>query len=220
MFKKKWKSVFIVILVIVIAFISVFCVFLVNRYKQYNSINLLDKQNDVKIQKEILFPDVDYENFIQSVQNDIKIVLVTVNGKYYLAHDKTKQSNRIFEWFSISKIELNCDYSVCFVIDTNNLEFSQEEDGLKVYYSGDDIYINSLTITNSIASEIKALFGRSYSTDEIFALQDILKEQIIEESKNEKNIQKAKMNLNLYLYEVAKTCNVEIKVCDKDEALN
>lgn len=212
MFTKRLKS-FAIKMVMVIAFFSVFYIFFIDRDKEDNS--LLNNQNNVKIQEETLKPDVNYENFITSVQNDTKIVLLTVNGRYLLTHDKTKQSNAILEWFSISKIELNCDYSVCFVIQTNGLQFSKESNGLKVSFSEEDIYINSLTITNPSASEVRALFGKRYGTSELLALENILKEQILEESYKASNLQQAKVNLEAYLYDIANSFGVSIEVCEK-----
>lgn len=217
MFRKKWKSVIlIVVLIAIIIAISVMGIYFLNKYRQMNSINLLNEENNIQIQKELLEEDVSYENFITSIQKDVKIVLITVNGNYRLAHDKTKKTNEIFEWFSKSKIELDCDYSACFVIDTSKLEFLQTKSGLEIYYSVDDIYINSLTITNSASSEIKAIFGKGYSTNEVLALQDIIKEQILKQcSEDSSNTEEASVNLKLYLYELANLFGVEIRVCER-----
>lgn len=217
MFRKKWKSfVIIAMLIAIIIAMSVLGMFFLNKYRQMNSINLLDEKNNVQMQEELFKDDVSYDDFITSIQKDVKIVLITVNGKYRLSHNKTKKSNEIFEWFSTSKIELDCDYSACFVIDTSKLEFLQTESGLEVYYSVDDIYINSLTITNSVASEIKAIFGKGYSSNDVLALQNIIKEQIMEQcSEDSINVNNASTNLKLYLYELANSFNVEIRVCER-----
>ena len=216
MLNRNFKPAFIVsfVLLIILVFLMLYNSWKTDSQESINFesaiIDQLNQENDLK--KDI----VNANNVISSIKTETKIVLCTVDGKYYLSHDKTKKSNAILEWFMTSKISLVCDYSVCFAIDTSSLDFSIQDGTVWVYFSEDDIYINSLTVHNSVADEITALFGSKYSSSEVLALEQIIKENIQSESMEKReNIILAKANLIVYLSDLAESFGSEIVICEQ-----
>lgn len=216
MLGKNFKSAFLLTFAVFVIFVSF--VFYTNYKKDLqNNSNFENAKIEQQKQENSLKENiVNANNVISSIKSETKIVLCTVDGKYYLSHDKTKKSNAIFEWFMTSKIDLVCDYSICFVVNTDDLEFSVRDGKVWVYYSEDDIYINSLTVHNSVADEITALFGSKYSSYEILALESIIKENIQSSAiKDRGNLNLAEANLVLYLNDLADSFGAKIIICEQ-----
>lgn len=216
MLNRNFKPAFVVVFVLLV--VLVFFI-LYNRWKNDLKENInFESIKSQQISQEDSLKDniVNANNVISSIKSDTKIVLCTVDGKYYLSHDKTKKSNAIFEWFMTSRIDLVCDYSICFAIDTSSLNFSVQDGTVWVYFSEDDIYINSLTVHNSVSDEITALFGSKYSSSEVLALEQIIKENIQSDAMMKReNIILAKANLIVYLSNLAESFNAEIVICEQ-----
>ena len=216
MLDKNFKSAFLLTFAVLVILVSF--VFYTNYKKDLqNNSNFENAKIEQQKQENSLKENiVNANNVISSIKSETKIVLCTVDGKYYLSHDKTKKSNAIFEWFMTSKIDLVCDYSICFVVNTDDLEFSVRDWKVWVYYSEDDIYINSLTVHNSVADEITALFGSKYSSYEILALESIIKENIQSSAiKDRGNLNLAEANLVLYLNDLADSFGAKIIICEQ-----
>ena len=216
MLGKNFKSAFLLTFAVLVILVSF--VFYTNYKKDLqNNSNFENAKIEQQKQENSLKENiVNANNVISSIKSETKIVLCTVDGKYYLSHDKTKKSNAIFEWFMTSKIDLVCDYSICFVVNTDDLEFSVRDWKVWVYYSEDDIYINSLTVHNSVADEITALFGSKYSSYEILALESIIKENIQSSAiKDRGNLNLAEANLVLYLNDLADSFGAKIIICEQ-----
>ena len=127
MLNRNFKPAFVVVFVLLV--VLVFFI-LYNSWKN----DLKENINFESIKSQQISQE---DNLISSIKSDTKIVLCTVDGKYYLSHDKTKKSNAIFEWFMTSRIDLVCDYSICFAIDTSSLNFSVQDGTVWVYFSED-----------------------------------------------------------------------------------
>jgi len=215
--KKFFKKLFLFLIVILI------CIG-VTSFIQYKKelANKEKREQEARIEKEfqekLLGKNLENaNNYISEVNNNTSIVVLRVNGKLTLSHDKTPKNNKWTEWLFNSDITIFADYNTAFTIESKKLESKISDDGksVTISYNPNDIILSYIDITDFTTSENKSIFGSAYNPEQVAALEQISREKIKEEVNTEENIGKAQENLENYLKETSQKYNIKINIIKK-----
>lgn len=179
----------------------------------------LEAETNARLQEELLVSEIQRAaNFVNSINNEVALTLLRNSGSYQISHDQTPNNNKSTEWLFNSDIIIYVDYIAIFSIEAINITTSINEDGsINIYYDVNDISLSSLDLTNLATSYNTGVFGRSYTPDQVTALEQIARDKIIVELNTSENITQAKLNLEDYFYSLADSFNVTVFVMEKSE---
>lgn len=174
----KVRKVTIVLLLILIAFITK--AYLFNRYEFRQHII---KQDMDSTKKMIENNSVKVKRIVESISNQVEIVVLNEKGKIEIFHDKTPENNKYIEWMIDSNITLKIYYTAILTINVENIKVSydEEKDIINIIYDLDKISIRSINIDNILLETSHGIFGQKYSPKEFSTLTFVATNKIKEE---------------------------------------
>ena len=151
--------------------------------------------------------DLNFKRFVSNISSKTEIVLLSESGTSTLEY--SKNSNNIFKNITDSSIKLIVEYKTAITIPTNKIKIEEN----KVSFSEEDFTVSYVEVTNKNIIRSKDLFGKSFTDDEVIALEKLLVEEIKEKIKNDNSImQTSKENLEVYLTTLANSFNISIDI--------
>lgn len=172
---------------------------------------MLLEENERRLQEELLKKNLENAtNFVTSISKETKFVLLTLNGKYTLNHDKTPENNKLFEWAINSEIKMNVDYIAAFCIKTDDITIDIDDKGsVNVLFSTKSINLEFIDISNIVILQDKGIFGEDYTASQVLAFENIIKDKIYSDLFISKNIDICSQNFIVLIEKLAKSMNVE-----------
>ena len=151
--------------------------------------------------------DLNFKRFVSSISSKTEIAVLSESGTSTLEY--SKNSNNIFKNITDSSIKLIVEYKTAITIPTNKIKIEEN----KVSFSEEDFTVSYVEVTNKNIIRSKDLFGKSFTDDEVIALEKLLVEEIKEKIKNDNSImQTSKENLEVYLTTLANSFNISIDI--------
>ena len=151
--------------------------------------------------------DLNFKRFVSSISSKTEIVVLSESGTSTIEY--SKNSNNIFKNITDSSIKLIVEYKTAITIPTNKIKIEEN----KVSFSEEDFTVSYVEVTNKNIIRSKDLFGKSFTDDEVIALEKLLVEEIKEKIKNDNSImQTSKENLEVYLTTLANNFNISIDI--------
>ena len=201
----------------------IFIFFLGYQFIKYQNTQVDEKeraiqaQNEADLEREVLNKQLENaQNYVDSINNDTALTILSTTGKITLSHDKTPENNGWTEWLFNSDIKVYADYNTAFTIEMNDIQTTINEDGsVTILYDERDIVLSYVDITDFTTSTNKSIFGSSYKPEQVAAFEQIARDNIIEKTDNEKNRLQAKNNFETQLKTIGKTFNTNVEVLSK-----
>ena len=151
--------------------------------------------------------DLNFKRFVSSISSKTEIVVLSESGTSTIEY--SKNSNNIFKNITDSSIKLIVEYETAITIPTNKIKIEEN----KLSFNEEDFTVSYVEITNKNIIRSKDLFGKSFTDDEVIALEKLLVEEIKEKIKNDNSImQTSKENLEVYLTTLANNFNISIDI--------
>ena len=151
--------------------------------------------------------DLNFKRFVSSISSKTEIAVLSESGTSTLEY--SKNSNNIFKNITDSSIKLIVEYKTAITIPTNKIKIEEN----KVSFSEEDFTVSYVEVTNKNIIRSKDLFGKSFTDDEVIALEKLLVEEIKEKIKNDNSImQTSKENLEVYLTTLANNFIISIDI--------
>lgn len=151
--------------------------------------------------------DLNFKRFVSSISSKTEIAVLSESGTSTLEY--SKNSNNIFKNITDSSIKLIVEYKTAITIPTNKIKIEEN----KVSFNEEDFTVSYVEVTNKNIIRSKDLFGKSFTDDEVIALEKLLVEEIKEKIKNDNSImQTSKENLEVYLTTLANNFNISIDI--------
>ena len=151
--------------------------------------------------------DLNFKRFVSSISSKTEIVVLSESGTSTIEY--SKNSNNIFKNITDSSIKLIVEYKTSITIPTNKIKIEEN----KVSFNEEDFTVSYVEVTNKNIIRSKDLFGKSFTDDEVIALEKLLVEEIKEKIKNDNSImQTSKENLEVYLTTLANNFNISIDI--------
>ena len=151
--------------------------------------------------------DLNFKRFVSSISSKTEIVVLSESGTSTIEY--SKNSNNIFKNITDSSIKLIVEYKTAITIPTNKIKIEEN----KVSFNEEDFTVSYVEVTNKNIIRSKDLFGKSFTDDEVIALEKLLVEEIKEKIKNDNSImQTSKENLEVYLTTLANSFNISIDI--------
>ena len=151
--------------------------------------------------------DLNFKRFVSNISSKTEIVVLSESGTSTLEY--SKNSNNIFKNITDSSIKLIVEYKTAITIPTNKIKIEEN----KVSFNEEDFTVSYVEVTNKNIIRSKDLFGKSFTDDEVIALEKLLVEEIKEKIKNDNSImQTSKENLEVYLTTLANNFNISIDI--------
>ena len=148
---------------------------------------------------------IKYEKFVNSVNNEVELVLLTEEG---ITNTVIEKGGNIF---THTETEIAIEYKVKLGIKTDNITYNKRGSEITVIIDRDDIEVNSLEIINkNILKSHPKLFSRYMTDDEKIAAEKLIVEKAKEEVLNNKNIELAIDGFVDYMNGLADVAEVEI----------
>ena len=177
----------------------------------YNAIDSKMKQLEASNRQQQEYLDmlraenVKYEKFVNSVNNEVELVLLTEEG---ITNTVIEKGENIF---TKTKTEFAIEYRAKLGIKTDNITYNKRGSEITVIINRDDIEVNSLEIINkNILKSNPKLFSRYMTDDEKIAAEKLIVEKAKEEVLNNKNIGLAVDGFTDYMNGLAEVAEVEI----------
>lgn len=154
--------------------------------------------------------ELNIKRFISSISTETEIVLLDEVGSSNIEYSRT--SDNIFSSWTESNIKILIDYTAVLTIATNKIKFTTINDTILIVYDLADILVKSIEINNKNILRDKDWFGKSYSDDEVIALESALIDNIRNTIINDHDIiNKSEASLQRYFTDLALNLNVKIK---------
>ena len=151
--------------------------------------------------------DLNFKRFVSNISSKTEIVVLSESGTSTLEY--SKNSNNIFKNITDSSIKLIVEYKTAITIPTNKIKIEEN----KVSFNEEDFTVSYVEVTNKNIIRSKDLLGKSFTDDEVIALEKLLVEEIKEKIKNDNSImQTSKENLEVYLTTLAINFNISIDI--------
>ena len=148
---------------------------------------------------------IKYEKFVNSVNNEVELVLLTEEG---ITNTVIEKGGNVF---THTETEIAIEYRVKLGIKTDNITYNKRDSEITVIIDRDDIEVNSLEIINkNILKSHPKLFSRYMTDDEKIAAEKLIVEKAKEEVLNNKNIELAIDGFVDYMNGLADVAEVEI----------
>ena len=148
---------------------------------------------------------IKYEKFVNSVNNEVELVLLTEEG---ITNTVIEKGGNVF---THTETEIAIEYRVKLGIKTDNITYNKRGSEITVIIDRDDIEVNSLEIINkNILKSHPKLFSRYMTDDEKIAAEKLIVEKAKEEVLNNKNIELAIDGFVDYMNGLAEVAEVEI----------
>ena len=148
---------------------------------------------------------IKYEKFVNSVNNEVELVLLTEEG---ITNTVIEKGGNVF---THTETEIAIEYRVKLGIKTDNITYNKRGSEITVIIDRDDIEVNSLEIINkNILKSHPKLFSRYMTDDEKIAAEKLIVEKAKEEVLNNKNIELAIDGFVDYMNGLADVAEVEI----------
>ena len=148
---------------------------------------------------------IKYEKFVNSVNNEVELVLLTEEG---ITNTVIEKGGNVF---THTETEIAIEYRVKLGIKTDNITYNKRGSEITVIIDRDDIEVNSLEIINkNILKSSPKLFSRYMTDDEKIAAEKLIVEKAKEEVLNNKNIELAIDGFTDYMNGLADVAEVEI----------
>ena len=148
---------------------------------------------------------IKYEKFVNSVNNEVELVLLTEEGITNTVIEKGKNI------FTHTETEFAIEYRAKLGIKTDNITYNKRGSEITVIINRDDIEVSSLEIINkNILKSNPKLFSRYMTDDEKIAAEKLIVEKAKEEVLNNKNIGLAIDGFTDYMNGLADVAEVEI----------
>ena len=148
---------------------------------------------------------IKYEKFINSVNNEVELVLLTEEGITNTVIEKGGN------FLTKTKTEFAIEYRVKLGIKTDNITYNKRGSEITVIINRDDIEVNSLEIINkNILKSNPKLFSQYMTDDEKIGAEKLIVEKAKEEVLNKNNIELAIDGFTDYMNELAEVAEVEI----------
>ena len=148
---------------------------------------------------------IKYEKFVNSVNNEVELVLLTEEGITNTMIEKGEN------FFTKTKTEFAIEYRVKLGIKTDNITYNKRGSEITVIINRDDIEVNSLEIINkNILKSNPKLFSQYMTDDEKIAAEKLIVEKAKEEVLNNENIGLAIDGFTDYMNRLAEVAEVEI----------
>ncbi len=210
---KKIRGILVIILVGVVIFLGY-------QYIQYRNQEVdeikreAQAQIDQELQKKLLEEKLgNAQIFVDSINNDIAITLLRLEGHLTLSHDKTPQNNKFTEWLINSDIKVYADFTTAYTIETKLIDLKVGDDAvITISYDTDDIILSLIDVHNYRTSTNKSVFGSAYTPSQVAAFEAIARDKVYESTNNENSLKQAQLNLENYFKSLAKSTNVDIKI--------
>ena len=170
---------------------------------------LQDLEASNKAQQEYLeylrAESVKYEKFVNSVNNEVELVLLTEDGITNTVIEKGSN------FLTHTETEFAIEYRAKLGIKTENITYNKRGNEILVIIDRDDIQVNSLEIINkNILKSNPKLFSRYMTDDEKIAAEKLIVEKAKEEVLNKNNIDLAMDGFTQYMNDLADVADVEI----------
>ena len=148
---------------------------------------------------------IKYEKFVNSVNNEVELVLLTEEG---ITNTVIEKGGNVF---THTETEIAIEYRVKLGIKTDNITYNKRGSEITVIIDRDDIEVSSLEIINkNILKSNRKLFSRYMTDDEKIAAEKLIVEKAKEEVLNNKNIELAIDGFVDYMNGLADVAEVEI----------
>ena len=148
---------------------------------------------------------IKYEKFVNSVNNEVELVLLTEEGITNTVIEKGGN------FFTKTKTEFAIEYRVKLGIKTDNITYNKRGSEITVIINRDDIEVSSLEIINkNILKSNPKLFSQYMTDDEKIAAEKLIVEKAKEEVLNNENIELAIDGFTDYMNRLAEVSEVEI----------
>lgn len=180
-------------------------------YGQYNAgeqrLRELEASNKAQAEyiEQLKAEGIKYEKFVNSVNNEVELVLLTEEG---ITNTVIEKGGNVF---THTETEIAIEYRVKLGIKTDNITYNKRGSEITVIIDRDDIEVNSLEIINkNILKSHPKLFSRYMTDDEKIAAEKLIVEKAKEEVLNNKNIELAIDGFVDYMNGLADVAEVEI----------
>jgi len=199
------KRVILAVIIIVIAFVTK--TYLFNTAKSEDSKeNQQVLDTETQYTKKILRDEtLNVERIVESISEEIELVVLKEKGSIEIFHDKTPKNNRWVEWLVDSNINFRVYYTASLSMCTKSIEvyYDKNTDNINIIYDPNEIKVNSINIDNILSETSRSLFGKKYSEKEVSALTLLANEKIRETVSDDQSLNNlACMNLEGYLREI------------------
>ena len=206
-----WKVVFIILLTLVVAGAVAFFLGAQWQDEQYVN-NLVELGWGADLSEQLLHSQgAQIDNFIESMNSNIEITGLTVNGHSSTSIEWNTESWSA--WFTSCEATLTTDYNALLGIDAGDIVYQDTGKGfVNVIINQRDVEILALEQMNETTEYSKQLLSKGFDQAELQGARDFLSTEIREEVLTPENIEQALKNLKGHIREQAEAFGIKIRI--------